>query len=194
MGSYYTGTVTGQQLNVPNLVTAEFYGYEAMLCDPLDSVAGTAMTSQTVYMYRIPVSRTFTLTTIATLVSSAGSSFTSAFASVHGENREQIAITADLSSTWNSATTALKESPVVTPASVPGGPGRFCFVCLFAHSSSPPSLYRIAAGGSNLVTVYNLGLTGNDSRIGNGGTGATEIPATPTMTAANVPVFWVGLK
>lgn len=187
-------TVTDRQLNVSSIWTPADYGYEVMAGDPQGYGSGTIMVSQTVYMFRVKVPRTFTCSTIATLVTTAGSSFTSAFASVHGENRTKLGETADLATTWNSSTTALKESALVTPVAIPGGPGRYCYVCLFAHATTPPTLYRWFAGGGNSTTVWNLGLTGANARMGTGGTGQTSIPTTPTLTESNPPSYWFGLK
>lgn len=178
------------------------YGYYAWTCDPEAGLAGAnnvAPGSNSIVAVRIKVPETFTLTTVDYVQGTAGSSLTTGqnFIGVYRGNSPftQIAVSADITTTFNTGT-GIKSVPMVDQTQViQGGPGVFVYVAIVSNGTTPPKLYN-AGIGSQSSGVWNLNMTsGVDKRCVAAGTATTALPGTLVPTGANQStLYWYGLR
>lgn len=183
-GSLYDGVYDSEAVFSSPFDSAARRGLKAMSLSPLVAATATlALTAGTVYVTRIDVAETITVSNVVTVHGATGSGTTGAFVSIHDSSLAKIVDSGDLGTAWNSGTT--KNNPVSSTTLV-GGPGVYYYVCLLAVGGTGPTLNRTAAANAALTNI-GLGATSYDGATG--GTGQSTIPSTPTLTSVGYKLF-----
>jgi hypothetical protein len=170
--------------NVPWIAADSAYLAVSMPIELASS--GSAATSGTVYMNRIQVRETITVTNVVVFINGAGSGLTASecFAGLYAGQTaggytalELIAATAEQHTAW--ATTG----PV--PAALTGGPyvlpPGFYWVAVLSNGTTNPSFARTGSFGA--AAVLNAGTGSSSYRSATAGTGQATLPAGPVTLA-----------
>lgn len=178
--------------NVPSVIPVTYAqpwqaadsAYLAWSMDPAVASSASALNSGTIYVTRINVRTTISVTNVIFFLQAAGSVLTASqcFAGLYAGQTaggytagNQIAVSADQHTAWTSAgpvVSALTSGPFTL---VPG----FYWVAFLANESggTMPSLSR-SGSGAVLASITNAGTSSSSYRSATAGTGQTTLPGT----------------
>lgn len=172
----------------------EDFGYVGFTFPPdITNSAGAAITSGTLYMYRMHVAQTFTAAGIDVYVSAAGSTLTAgqSFACLFSPAKVLLGQTADLSGVWNS--TGQKGTSMGLTAASAGSltalpPGDY-FVGLWSVGTTPP-----AFRSGSLIAISNGRLSQANSKYATADTGLTTTAPSPAGALTGISAAaWVAI-
>jgi len=160
--------------------------------DPGMVVSVGALTFGTLYMIRLQIRETQTLTSVAYNVSAAGSGLTAGqnFVGLYNAAGTLLRSTAD--QTANFGATGFYQVNWSTPVVVPAGAHYVTW--LTNGATTPPSLTRVGSWTSG-PNPLNVGLTATTARSATSGAGLTALPASVTMSGRtlNATNWWAVL-
>ncbi len=158
--------------------------------DPANGQSGSVLVAGTVYMLRIEVRVSTTITNLGTAVTSAGSGLTVGqnFAGLYNSAGTRLGVTADQTTPWSS--TSYKSMALTVPQAVT--PGTY-YVALLSNGTTPPTILR---NGSQSTGAINANLTAVDYRWSTGPTAQTTLPASITMASRTISglTFWTAVN
>lgn len=153
------------------------------------------MTSGQVWVHKIYVPYSITVTNIVLAMSTNGATLTSgqSLAGIYNSSGSKLRETADLSTSWASASPAIKTNALTATLDITGGPDIWIYVALLCVGTTPPT-WRRATTSSDLG---NVGLAAADGyRFGTAATGQTTLPSSFTVSSVtiNSNSYWIGLS
>ena len=190
-------TITDIELADLNTFDMNVRGFLAWTFPPYVAAAGTVAVSQSLYVMKIWLPKTISVTNINVAVTTAGSSLTSTqnICTLYAQDGTKKGDTADQTAVW---TTAGDYSMAVGggPYSLTGGTGNYCWVSILSNGTTPASFAvgatrnAMNASGSGVLSGANLIAARN-------GTTITASPS-PLVPGSNVITsslsYWVGLS
>ncbi|MEU9921874.1 hypothetical protein AB0H51_11355 [Streptomyces griseoluteus] len=155
------------------------HGFTAWTFDPASSsTTGTTLTAGYIYFVGLQLRQAATISTLHALLGAAGTGLTSGqcLAGLYDSTGTRRAITADMSTTWNSA--GHKAMALTSPYSAAAG--RYYVALLFAGTTSPTF-----ACGSTLgnFTPGNANLAASSYRFCRFGPSQSSLPASVTLSS-----------
>lgn len=171
--------------------TLNALGFKAMPFAPELAGSGTRLTSGTVYMIRIDLTSTETLTSHVVSVADGGVGLTAGqnFAGLYNSAGTRVAVTTDQTTAW--ATQGEKVMAYVAP--YVAAPGTY-HLAMLSNGGTPVGIFRNIST-SVAAAVINHGLTPTTARWTTGPTGQTTLPASvdlSTRTLSGIG-FWNGV-
>lgn len=191
-GNPNTQTVT-QLSEIPNTNTPipDDQGLLAWTYDSALQSANSTVTGGVVYLHRINIRQTTTITNVILSIAAAPTGLTTGqnFAGLYSATGTLLSATADQTTAWG--TTGLKTMALTAAQTVAPG---FYFVGMLANAATTtPGFARASAQGSATI---NAGTTTSNPRYATSGTAQTTLPASITITsaAASNLSFWAAVN
>ena len=156
-------------------------GLVAWTMDPAScTTSGTTLSLGYIYFMEVILRAPTTITSLCAVLGSAGSGLTSGqcLAGLYTSSGTRVGVTADLSTTWNSA--GDKTMALTSPYSAAAGK---YYVAFLVNGTTSPTF----ACGSTLGAAFTPGnahLTSGNYRFCRSGSGQTSLPSSFTMTSA----------
>lgn len=172
---------------------ASDHGWQVWNYDVNTGAQTSLLTSGTVYMSRLNVRSSMTVSTLNYIVSTAGSTLTAGqnFVGLYDSSGTRVAVSADLAADWTASgykTTAFTASASLTTGAY--------FAAWLSVGTTPITVARASAMNSSAL---NAGLTAAAARYSTGGTGwtaQTSLPSPGTMAnrTAGATSIWCALS
>ncbi|MFJ3794925.1 hypothetical protein ACIPSJ_01415 [Streptomyces sp. NPDC090088] len=156
-------------------------GLLAWTMDPASCTpSGSSLSAGYIYFTKIILRNAATIASLCAVVGTAGSTLTSGqcLAGLYSTSGTRLAVTADMSTTWNSA----GDKSMALTSSYAAAAGSYYIALLFNGTTSP-----VFAAGSSLgasFTPGNAHLSAGSYRFCRSGSGQTSLPASFTMSGA----------
>ena len=183
------GTISGNLVVTGNALGQDFpaaHGLASWCYDPALAVNSTQLTAGKLYLVRVNIAASVSVTKVYWWVANTGSS------AVAGQNfvglydsAGTLLASAGVDTSFSSAT--LKTTTVPATALTAGS---FCWVALLFNASVTPTLTR-ASGWTGVDAAANLGLSAAAYRFAVNGTGRTTLPAS-IIPGSNVGTDFAG--
>jgi hypothetical protein len=149
--------------------------------NPLIYTGAAAPTSGTVYVMRVRLDTTGTISMVTILVTTAGTGLSNCYAGVYDTSGVQLGISADQSASWNSTGT---KAVSLTSATTSQSAGTDLYVALLYNGSA------LALRSATAAPIINLWLT----RQGTAGTSQTALPSPLGSVPATTTPYFVAVN
>ncbi|MFD8839869.1 CHAP domain-containing protein [Streptomyces griseofuscus] len=180
-----SGTVIDLSATGGSTATNEFgpsdHGLLAWTMNPAScTTAGTTLTAGVVYFVEVILRSAATISSVCAVIGTAGSGLTSGqcLAGLYTSSGTRVGVTADMSTTWNSA----GDKTMALTSSYSASAGKYYVALLFAGTTSPTFACGSTLGAS--FTPGNAHLTSGSYRFCRSASGQTSLPTSYTMTSA----------
>lgn len=167
--------------------------YAGMMCQ-----TSLGPTSAAIYLLRVPVPTTMTISNILLYVQTAGSGLTSGrnFVGLYDSAGNRLGVSADQTTAWASTGTPMT-IPLTSPVTVTGGPDVWVYVAVLATGTTPPLLQALS-NNSGAKSLLNAGMATAALYFCSNGTG-TSLPSTLTLSSNSASTsspapWWVALS
>lgn len=164
--------------------SAPAHNLVAWTYDPSHAVNAIQLTGGTIYLAKLHVTRTVSVTKLYWWMSVAGATVTAGqnFGGLYGSDGTRL-VTADADAT----VTATAGLQTLTISSTALTAGSFYWAALVFNATTRPTI-QYGSGATGASTVTNVGLTAATFRYATAGTGQTSLPAsiTPASNSASL--------
>ncbi|MFS4103750.1 CHAP domain-containing protein [Streptomyces sp. PD-S100-1] len=142
--------------------------------------SGTTLSAGVIYFLEVILRSSATISSLCAVIGTAGSGLTSGqcLAGLYTASGTRVGVTADMSTTWNSA----GDKTMALTSSYSAAAGKYYVALLFAGTTSPTFACGSTLG--NAFTPGNAHLTSGSYRFCRSASGQTSLPASYTMTSA----------
>ncbi|MFR9794219.1 CHAP domain-containing protein [Streptomyces sp. MB22_4] len=180
-----SGTVIDLSASGGSTATNEFgpsdHGLLAWTMNPAScTTSGTTLSAGVVYFIEVILRSAATISNLCAVIGTAGSGLTSGqcLAGLYTASGTRVGVTADMSTTWNSA----GDKTMALTSSYSAAAGKYYVALLFAGTTSPTFASGSTLGAS--FTPGNAHLTSGNYRFCRSASGQTSLPTSYTMTSA----------
>lgn len=173
----------------PGVNGLKFWNMDIAQC----ATTTAALTNGVLYLCKVPIPYSTTVTSIWVYVNTAGATLTAnqCLAALYDSSGNRLQVTGNQATAWQS--TGAKQMTITSQAVTAGS---FVWVGLLHQGTTPPQFLR--APVTTAASILNLGTTAATSRWASSGTGQTATPTSFTPSAvtplANGINPWVGLS
>lgn len=150
------------------------HGLNGWSYDSALTPAGSAIAAGLLYLAKIRVPETKTMSNLHVVVSGAGSGLSGVYGALYGSDGTRIAVSPDTPAFLQS--TGSRSVAFTSPVQVTGGDSTFVWAALLVGAGTMPSLARQLS----FVGAVNNNLSAANARGATNGTGQTATPATIT--------------
>lgn len=188
-------TTAAAPVTTPPVWTPSVDGLLLAAYEPINVQTGGLLTAGQIFVQKIPVPQSVTVTDLLVLVQTAGVTLTAGqcFGGLYSSAGALIAKTAEQSSQWQS----LGEKPMPLTAEsgqslvLQGGAGAFVYTALLANGTTAPQMFR--ASGNHTTASANVGLSSN-LRFATTTAGNTSLPSSLPALVSDPKTIWTGLR
>jgi hypothetical protein len=162
----------------PNLPLPSDDGFISYCYDPLQAQTSGSLTSGVMYLQRVTIHASTTVTNLYPCISTSGSGLTTGqnLMGLYSATGTLLSSSSDQTTNWMTST-GIKAAVLTTPQSVSSGS---YYVAMLAVGTTPPSFNR--SSGSAPAYLVNAKLNGAVFRMGTYGTAQTSLPTTLIVT------------
>jgi len=162
------------------------YGWLTWTYDLIVLTGAFALNPGELYLLKVPVPTTMTVSNVVLLFGTSGSALTSGqnFAGLYDTSGTRLAVSADQTTAFGTAGTGPLTIAMTTPITVAGGPGVYLYAAVLGNGSNAatmPTMYRFSS--SSDTRIVNAGLTVATSRV-MAFASQTSLPSSLTLSSA----------
>lgn len=186
MASYYDSATDSSITQSGPAFPPSLGGYKAWTIDPALVSTAMVLPTQRVHYYRVPISETFTATTLTAFFSVNGTTVSAGYLGIYDSSLNKVVETASQTTAWETNGT---KAVAITPTVITGGPGAYIYLAMLAVAATGPTALRQGGGTAALV---NTGLTNANYRVAIQD-GQNTLPSSATFTS-NGSLAWMGIS
>lgn len=177
----YVGRVGRNSLIVPR--SASVHGKFGYTCDPEAATSASTYTAGVLYLNRLEMFDTRTVSTIGVNVTTAGITLTNVYLGIYDTAGNLLATSVDLSTTFTSVGEKNVAMTVVAGQTMPGAAGTQLWVGLLVGSATTAPAFS-----SNTSAIINRSVSNSTARCASFGASQTALPATITVTSLGMQI------